>query len=447
LRPFDVSTPDGRSQERHRRVAISTLASIAAKIISVVTTLISIPLSLHYLGVERYGMWMTMSSLVAMLSFADFGIGNGVLNAVANAHGRDRTEEIRRYVSSGFFVLGAIAGAILLLFALAYSFVPWYHIFNVKLPRSQADAGPALAVLVTCFALAIPLNIVQRVQMGLQQGFAASLWQCLGSVLGLAGVVGAIHFRAGLGWLVAGFAGAPLLASLLNSLVFFGRQRRDIAPSPSQVSRQGTLRIAHMGMLFFVLQIMVTLTFAADNIIIAQLLGATAVAQYAVPEKMFSIVSTVLTMMLMPLWPAYGEALARGDRAWARRTLKRSFLAVVGCAALCSAFLVAAAPILIPLWVGRSVTAPLILLLGLGLWKVVEAGGNAFAVYLNGAHIVKAQVVVATTTAIASIALKIFLVPRLGVAGVPWGTLSAYLVFAVLPYFYLVMRPGRGAII
>ena len=444
LQPFDISTPGGRAQERYRRAVLSTLASVAAKIVSVGTALISVPLALHYLGAERYGMWMTMSSLVAMLSFADFGIGNGVVNAVANAYGRDQIGEIRGYLSSGFFVLSAIAASVLLIFSLAYPFVCWYCVFNVKLPDAQSDSGPALTVLIICFALAIPFNVVQRAQMGLQKGFTASLWQCFGSVLGLVGVISAIHFRAGLAWLVAGLAGAPLIASLLNSLVFFGWQQRELAPSFAYVSRAGILRVAHVGMLFFLLQIMVTLTFTADNIIIAQLLGATAVAQYSVPEKMFSAVSTVLTMMLMPLWPAYGEALARGDRAWARRTLKRSFLAAVAISAFSSAVLVLAGPQIIRLWVGNVIQPSFILLLGLGIWKVVEAGGNAFAVYLNGAHIVKAQVVIATTTAFAALALKVYLVRRIGVAGLPWGTLTAYLIFAMLPYLYLVTRRDKG---
>jgi hypothetical protein len=84
------------------------------------------------------------------------------------------------------------------------------------------------------------------------------------------------------------------------------------------------------------------------------------------------------------------------------------------------------------------------LLLGLSIWKVVEAGGSAFAVYLNGAHIVKAQVVTATITAITAVTLKTYLVSRIGVAGIPWGTLSTYLVFTILPYLYLLTRPGRG---
>ena len=50
LRPYATATPEGRASERHRRVALSALASALAKIISVSTALISVPLTLHYLG-------------------------------------------------------------------------------------------------------------------------------------------------------------------------------------------------------------------------------------------------------------------------------------------------------------------------------------------------------------------------------------------------------------
>ena len=54
-------------------------------------------------------MWMAMSSLVAMLGFADLGIGNGLLNAISDAHGRDDRGDAARYVSSAFFSLVAIS--------------------------------------------------------------------------------------------------------------------------------------------------------------------------------------------------------------------------------------------------------------------------------------------------------------------------------------------------
>src|SRR5262245_42123374 len=114
----DNATPEGRARERQRRIALSALASALAKAISVSTALISVPLTLTYLGAERYGMWMTMSSLVAMLSFADLGIGNGLLASVASAHGRNDRDEIQSYVSSAYLVLSAIAIAIVGLFFL-----------------------------------------------------------------------------------------------------------------------------------------------------------------------------------------------------------------------------------------------------------------------------------------------------------------------------------------
>ena len=184
---LDVLTPEGRAQERQRRIALSALASALAKAISVSTALISVPLTLNYLGAERYGMWMTMSSLIAMLSFADLGIGNGLLTSVASAHGRDDRGEIQSYVSSAYFILSVIAIATLGLFFLCYPFVDWFRIFNVNTALAQREAAPTVAVFFTCFALSIPISIVQRVQIGLQRGFMASLWQCSASLTALVG--------------------------------------------------------------------------------------------------------------------------------------------------------------------------------------------------------------------------------------------------------------------
>ena len=439
LRPFDISTPEGRAQERHRRVALSTLASVAAKSISVGTALISIPLALHYLGTERYGMWMTMSSLVAMLSFADLGIGNGIVNAVATAHGKNNPTAIREYVSSSFFVLTLIALAIMALFVTAYPFTPWYRVFNVMTPQARSDSGPALAALVGCFALTIPFSIVHRVQMGMQNGFMASLWQCAGSLLGLAGVVTAITLQASLALLVLAFAGrATCRSDGERHWSSSGIQQPEIAPRPSFVSRQAIRRIAHIGVLFFVLQVVGALAYSSDNVIIAQILGAAAVPQYSVPEKIFSTMSTIFTMILIPIWPAYSEAIAREDHAWVNKTLKRSLLMITSLAMFFSTILVVAGPWLIWAWVGGAIVPSFMLLLGLGLWKVVEAAGNALSVYLNGAHIFGTQIIISSATLVCAVGLKIVLVRHFGVAGAVWATLTAFSVCALIPYSILI---------
>ena len=438
LRPFDVLTADGRTNERHRRAVLTTLVAIVARALAIAIALITVPLTLNYLGTERYGMWMTMSSLVAMIAFTDLGIGNGLLNAVSSAYGKDEITAIKEYVSSGVFVLSAIALCIAATFAALYSVVPWHEVFNVNSIQAKQEAGPALAVFVACFALAIPFGVVQRVQMGLQEGFIANLWLGFSSLLALACVILAIWMKAGLPWLVLAFAGSPLIASLLNSISYFGWQKPELAPAFRFVSRHTIKYIAHIGILFFVMQIAGAVVFASDNIVIAQLLGAHAVAIYAIPQRMFSIVPSMLGLALVPLWPAYGEALARGDHGWVWRTLKRSLIVSTVFAGLCSIVLVCAGNWLITLWVGPVIATSMLLLVALGIWQVVQAGGYAVSMYLNGANAMRFLVIVCVTMAVVAIALKIYLVPIIGISGVVWATIISYLLCVGIPcYFFL----------
>lgn len=434
-----ISDPEAaRAHQRRHFATVSAAASLLAKSTSVGVMLLTVPLTLHYLGAERYGMWLILSSLAAMLSFADFGIGNGLLNSVAAAHGRDDTAVIRQAVSSGTAALVAIAIVIMAAFACAYRLVQWSALFNVHSPLARTEAGPAIATFVACFALAIPASIVQRVQMGLQRGFVASLWQCGGSIVSLIAVLIAIELKAGLPWLVLAFLGGPLLSSVMNSVAFFGWMRKDIRPSLGNASWAAAAEVMRIGGLFFLLQVAAAVCYNSDNFIIAQILGAAVVPQYAVPERLFSLITMAVTMVVMPLWPAYREAIVRGDIAWARRTLTRSLGMMVSCAAIAAGALVILAPFIIRMWVGPSIQAPFMLIVGLGLWKVAEAGGLALAMFLNGAHVMKPQLYCASATAVASITLEIALVRYIGVAGAVWATLIAYALLSLAPFAFII---------
>ncbi len=330
----DLSTPELRAGERRRLATLAALMSLFAKVVSVGAMLLTIPITLEYLGAERFGMWMILSSFIAMLSFADLGIGNGILNAVSAADGRDDLSAMQRGISSGVAVLTLVASILVTGFAFTYPQVPWHELFNVTSSLARQEAGPAIAVFAVCFAAAIPITVVQRVQMGLQRGFLASAWLAGGSVLTVIGLLTAIWLEAGLPVLVAVFVGAPLVANICNNIAFFGWQRRDLLPRWSSVSRKGAGAIMQTGLLFFVLQIAAAATYNAHPIVIAQVLGADAVPQYSVPERAFSLITMTVMMAMAPLWPAYREAITRGDVDWTRQTLKKAFFAMVAYAAV-----------------------------------------------------------------------------------------------------------------
>lgn len=440
LDSFDPSTEEGRSHERHRRIILSAVASAASKVVLVATTVISIPLTLQYLGPERFGLWMTISSIITLLGFADLGIGNGLLNAISEENGRGDIEAIRRYISSAFAILSGIALVILALFLIAYPFIPWASFFNVKSPLAMQESGHAALLFMLCFALQIPAGIVQRVQMGLQMAFVANLWQIAGSVLGLVAVLLVIHLELSLPWLVCALAGMPVLVAALNGLLFFGRMRRDIRPGRALVSRDAMKTIAHTGFLFLVLQLAASAAFASDNIVISRMLGAEAVTQYAVPEKLFSVIPMLLGMILMPLWPAYGEAMAKGDGRWVKNIFAKSLKISIAVASILSLIFTLFAADIISLWVGHPVSPPFMLLLGLGVWKVLEGWGISVGVFLNGANIVRLQAGLAILMATLAFILKFVLIGYMGISGVTWATIIAYVTVTFIPLSFVIPR-------
>ncbi len=442
LLPRDPASLDDhtRGAERNRRAVITGSATTLARAVQVGTSLITVPLTLKYLGNERFGLWMTISSVLAMATFADFGVGNGVLNAVAKAFGRDDMEGVRKAISSGFAILNSIAVLLLLSFFAIYRFINWGNFFRVVSPQARSEAGPALAVFAICFALNISMDVVQRVQLGLQQGYRYGLWQVCGSIMGFIGVLTGIWLHVSLPILVIAIAGAPIFAITLNAIHFFGFVRPDLLPTRKFVTSNVISEIAKLGGLFFVLQVAVAISFSADNFIIARTLGAINVPEYSIPQRMFALITMMSGMLVAPLWPAYSEAITRGHIAWVRHTLGRSLLIVLVLTSTASITLLLMTHRLIHWWVGSSIHPPILLLAGLAIWTVTACCGDALAMFLNGGELMQFQVVIATIFGIVCVIAKVFLVRRLGIIGVPWATFISYSFLIALPCAVYVPR-------
>jgi O-antigen/teichoic acid export membrane protein len=316
LSPFDTTTDEGRAKERHRHIAWTSVTAATAKTATVLTMLISVPLTLGYLGPEQFGMWMTISAVIAMLGFADFGLSNGVLNAVAHASGRNADEEIHDIISNGLFMLFIIGTAILLAFAACYTRIPWPSVFNVATTTAAIETGPVVLVLVLCFIATLPLGLTQKIQMGLQQGYWANMWETLGSIGALLGILLAIRLEAGLLWIALAMAGMPVIFRAINTLIFFGYQKYTLRPRFRHINFGIVSGLMRTGLLFFILQIAVIVGFQSDNIIIARILGVEAVAGYDIALKLSTLPAMLIGLVTVAQWPAYGEALTRGDTEW-----------------------------------------------------------------------------------------------------------------------------------
>ncbi len=434
------NTEGSHAGRRERALILSVGAAVAARGCTVLTMLVSVPLTLQYLGPDRYGMWLVISSFTMIMSFADMGLGNGLLTRVAQLSGCDDTVAIRRAIASGYACLAGIALLVMLIFGVADRFVDWADLLSVRSALGRAEARSAMFIFVLCFALSIPFGAIQKVQSGLQTGYHSSVWQAGGSLISLITLLMAIWFRAGLPTLVLCLSGGALIANIGNTIVFFFSQGREVRPSARDADWREIKQIAKIGTMFFATQAVIAFSFGFDALIVAKTMGSSSVAQLAVPDRMFAIVGLLSSLILSPLWPAYGEAFARNDRDWILRTFRRAVIATAALVTTMVLPLVLFGPQIVHLWVGPAITPSLGLLIGLALWRVVDAITNCMTTLLNGMAALKVQLIAYAATGVIILPLKLLLVHTQGVAGIPWASAAVVALCVTLPTSLYVRR-------
>jgi O-antigen/teichoic acid export membrane protein len=421
-----------RSKERYRRLVWTASTSAMSRGVSLFSALASVPLTIGYLGTQRFALWMTINSFMAMLMFADLGLGNGLLTAISESHGKDDARMARRYISTAFFMLLALGTCTLLILAIMYQHTPWARLLGVRSGVAIEEAAPAAAIFFACIACNLPLGIVQRIQMGFQSGYTNNIWSGLGALLGFAGVLTCAYLRAGVPWLVLSFGVGPMIATVLNGVQLF-RSRPDLRPVWKEFHCTVLRQLLSVGFGFLIVQAALAMAIGSDNFVIAHLLGPNAVAEYAIAMRVFTIVPAFLLMVVVPLWPAYGESLARGDASWAIRALKRSLLVVTSVTLAAAVILTLSGRWIITLWVGNRFHQGLWLLSGMGLWMVVTTLANVVSIFLNGMKRIHVQVASAIAVAISTLTIELLATPKFGLPAMIWSTNVSYLCFVWIP--------------
>jgi len=432
------NSEQNRSRDRYLRAALTGGASAASKVVSFATSILTVRWTLHYLGAERYGMWITITSVVMLLMFSDLGMGNGLIKAVADSMGRNDVQEARKAITSAFVMLTGVALLLALLAVAIYPFVDTSRLFNVHSALAVRESGPAIFAFLLYYVFSLPLGVVFAVENGLQRGYVWSLWSSVGTIASLGALVIAMRLHAGLPVLVLCLFGPSLLATIVNGVFLFGFTHPQLRPVFRAFSTKTTSHLFNVGFMFFLIQISLAVGMQTDNIVIAQILGASAVAAYAVPARMFNMILGMLVLVSGSMWPAYADALSRSDSAWIRKSFLR--VAVFGgvITALATLFLVVFGNRILMLWVGPQIQASRPLLMVFALQSILYAYLQPITFLLNGLGKLRIQVICSLAMAVVNLGLSILFVKLYGIIGVVMGTSLALLAVEVVPLTFAV---------
>ena len=107
------------------------IASFFLKCISILVSLQVVPLTITYINPTKYGIWLTLSSIIAWLSYFDLGFAHGFRNRFSEAKANGNILLAKEYVSTTYAVLSVLFLSVFFIAVIINHFLDWSSILNV----------------------------------------------------------------------------------------------------------------------------------------------------------------------------------------------------------------------------------------------------------------------------------------------------------------------------
>lgn len=404
-------TVEQASISRTKNYTKQLKGGVLFKGVAVVLNYFTLPLIVSCIGLEEFGVWSTLVTIVSWVLFFDLGIGNGLKNEVSKLLAVNKMTNVSDAVSSAYGLSAFLIGLCSIFFVMLSFLVPWQSVFNSP-NINETYLRNVVQISVVFMSLNFVLGLVISLLSAMQKMSVAYFGQMLSAVFIFisllvlsgtgSGTLRAIAFTYGVS--------LSLVYILLTTWIFknlpFLRPRL-------YFSLSGAWPLLNVGLKFFFIQLAALVVFATDKILIAQFFGPAEVARYDVIFKLLSLVSFVHLLVLGPLWSSYTDAFARGDSVWISSMLRRQiylfFLLMI-----VLVLLVLLSSHIISLWMGEQFVVSYPLVWSIGIFVAVSSWNNVYATLLNGLGDTRLQIYTASFALISNIPLSFFFVKVLG---------------------------------
>jgi O-antigen/teichoic acid export membrane protein len=175
----------------------------------------------------------------------------------------------------------------------------------------------------------------------------------------------------------------------------------------------------------------VVLIFQCLNIVISNIQGPSAVAEFNVAQRYFGVVHMVFTIIVVPFWSAFTDAYAKRDYKWMKTSQKKLEMILI----LCITSLIVmyfGADLIIDIWTNGKISVHHNLSFMLVAFTFSQSVSSLYMTLINGIGKIRLQLVIYMSFAVISLPMIYYGCKELGLwAALLWPTLT-YLVQAII---------------
>ena len=395
--------------------------------LSVLVGLVMLRFNVQHLGAETYGLWILAASVTTYFSVLDLGFGSAVVKFVAEYRAKRDAHSLNEVLSTMHYVfigIGFVCYAAVILAAVALP-----AIFNIAPDQIWTGRFVLLATGVQV-ALFFPFSVYGGVINGFERYHLNNL---VGLVFNL--LTAAVNVLVL--WLGYGLVELVACTAIVRVLPFWIYRRNAYAVFPElslsrRLFRRERLReLTGFSLYAAVVDWSHRLTYTADAFLLGALMSTSAVALFAVAQRIADALLQLTHQIQTVLMPAIVQRAVTGNLAGQRalfiRATRFQLATAVG---LCGAVAAIAGP-LIHAWLGAGWGTSVIVAQLLALVVAIRAGVGMPSTVLQGSGHHRYVALVCAWAAGVNLVLSVPLIWRWGVPGMAVANVVAAFVCAI----------------
>lgn len=325
---------------------------------ALVVSLFTMPAYLKFFNDEiALGLWFTMLSMLNWILNFDLGIGNGLRNNLTKALTENKKEEAKRYISSAYFSIGIVCVFAILIALMSFDFINWNKVLNIQ-EVILTKSALLLSVKIVFIGIIAQLffKLISSVLYAMQKSSVNNFLALITSLITLISVLLIPSKDNETNMIVMAIVHtiAVILPLLFATIVVFcTRKMKETRPSFRFVDKQHMKGVLSLGGVFFAIQVFYMIIMNTNEYLITLFCGNEYVVDFQIYHRLFSLVGTLFTLALTPIWSAVTRALTQKDYLWLKSLYKKMKVAAV--LGVTSQFLII--PILqfiVDVWLGEN---------------------------------------------------------------------------------------------
>jgi O-antigen/teichoic acid export membrane protein len=366
----------------------------------------------------------------------DMGYGVAQVKFAAKYRAQGDTAALNEIASTMFCLfsgVGAFTFALAVLLSLNLGrFFP--------LTEEQAQTGQIVLLFISAYvALGFPTSVFGGIVNGFQRQYLNGIVAFVTAIV-VAGVNVAVLLAGyGLAELVAATTAVRILSYVLYALNAY-RVFPALRIRPQYFRRDRLREVTGFSVFILIIDLANKLNYSTDTIVIGAFLGTSAVAIWAVAQRLIEIVQRITDQLNAILFPVVVESstVQRVDRLQ-KILVQGTRLSLAMVVPLATVLGLTARP-LVMIWVGPAFSASVNVIYILSIVVALRVGNATSAVILKGSDVHKFLAFSNLSMAASNLILSVLFVRVYGLIGVAIGTLIPMLVFSMFVVFPAACR-------